>query len=382
MGLRLRKQHSLGDFLNDTFSLVPLIWKRALPVSLAAIVPGIAVWMLAMGSIASWVKGIAAEPASIENDPVRIFSGLMPMLLLGALATVLLFLGQAFQKAFVCAQVGGAIDGRRPRLSELLAAALHPAWIRVAVQDAVIGSLAGSVAFAVIAAAIFPFLFSVLNDVVRLKGPGGPGLRFVFEIVALYLGSIVVALAAVWWLRVKTCVSAPAAVLERVNSFSGIGRSLELVRGRGWRTFGIMFIVSLVISFGLGILTGPFTFAVAMPGYFTFLRSSTSGEKPSPEAIAALISSMTWGAGLVMLLSGLVKGTLWPSFLALLHADLRIRAGEIEAEPEVEDETAGGTRSALSETESAPPEQEDDVRGDSQGAPPQTEDPASDGGRG
>jgi hypothetical protein len=44
---------------------------------------------------------------------------------------------------------------------------------------------------------------------------------------------------------------------------------------------------------------------------------------------------MGWATGVSMLLTGVVKGTLWPSFLALLHADLRIRAGEKEpwAEP-------------------------------------------------
>ena len=330
--------------MNDTFSLVPRIWKRALPVSFLALLPGVAAWMMVMGSLGSWLKSIASASASLGEDPARYVSSLAPLALLGTAATVLLFLGQAFQKAFVCAQVGAALDGRKAEFSEILSVAFRPAWVRVAVQDAVLGSLAGSIAFAVIAAAVFPFLVGALGDILRPKGSGGPGIRFVFEIVALYFASILIALAAVWWLRVKTCVSAPAAVLERVNSFSGIGRSLELVRGSGWRIFGVMFIVSLVISFGLGILTGPFTFAVAVPGYFSFLRSTLSGEKPSPQAIAALISSLTWGTGLAMLLSGLVKGSLWPSFLTLLHADLRIRAGETEAESGHED--PGGEEAA------------------------------------
>jgi hypothetical protein len=39
---------------------------------------------------------------------------------------------------------------------------------------------------------------------------------------------------------------------------------------------------------------------------------------------------MSWAVGVTVLISGLVKGSLWPSFLTLLYADLRIRAGELE----------------------------------------------------
>jgi hypothetical protein len=330
MALKLRGTHTLGDFLNDTFSLVPRIWKSALPASLAALIPGALLFVAAMGSFASRIKAIVAEAGSIEGDPSLIFSGIVPLIFLWALASIALFLGGAFQKAFVCAQAGAALEGREPTLLELAASVFRPAWIRVAVQDAVIYALAGSIALGIIGAIFIPFLLGKLGDLVRIKDSAGPGIGLILSFVAVYLGSILVAVAAVWWLRVKTAVSAPAAVLEGANSFAGMGRSLELTRGRGWRIFGTMFIVSLVISFGLGILTGPITFIVIMPGYFSFLRESISGGTPSPESIVALFSSMSWALGVTMLVSGLIKGSLWPSFLTLLHADLRIRAGEAE----------------------------------------------------
>jgi hypothetical protein len=89
-----------------------------------------------------------------------------------------------------------------------------------------------------------------------------------------------------------------------------------------------MFIVSLVISFGLGIVTGPLAFIAIIPGYISFIKESLAGKTPSPEAIFALLSSMSWAIGITMLISGVVRGALWPSFLTMLHADLRIRAGE------------------------------------------------------
>jgi hypothetical protein len=330
MVLRLRGTHSLGDFLNDTFSLVPRIWKKALPVSLVALAPGVALLIAAITSLGSWIKSVAGEPASIGKDPSLVVSGLAPLLLLGMLASLALFLGHAFQKAFVCAHVGSAIEGREPGLRELTAAAFRPAWVRMAAQEAIVGALAYFIAEAAVGAILCPFLFGKLGDFARLGESGGPGIGFIASFIAVYLVSILVASAAIWWLRVKTCVAAPAVVLERVNPFAALGRSLELTRGKGWRTFGIMFIVSLVISFGLGILTGPITFLVLMPGYIPFLREALAGETPSPQAIIALVSSMSWAIGVTSLITGLVKGTLWPTFLTLLHSDLRIRAGEIE----------------------------------------------------
>jgi hypothetical protein len=43
----------------------------------------------------------------------------------------------------------------------------------------------------------------------------------------------------------------------------------------------------------------------------------------------ALFSSMGWALGVTALISGVVEGSLWPSFLTLLHADLRARGGEL-----------------------------------------------------
>jgi hypothetical protein len=45
---------------------------------------------------------------------------------------------------------------------------------------------------------------------------------------------------------------------------------------------------------------------------------------------------MSWALGLSVLVSGVVEGSLWSSFLTILHADLRIRAGE--KDPAAEDE--------------------------------------------
>jgi hypothetical protein len=333
MTFKLRGKHGIGDFLNDTFSMVPKIWKGALPVSAISLLPGIALFSALLALVTGWIKPIIETSGALDlkEDPSAIFRGLGPLAVLYALVVVVLYFGQAFQKAFIVAQASAAIDGRDPSLAELLSASFKKTWVRVTVQDAVVQALKASIALAIIGFLFFPFLVGKLGDLVRMKGSGGPDVGFILSLILLYLGSILIAAAAAWWIGVMAAVSAPATVLEGGNSFAGIGRSLDLVRGKGWKVFGSMFVVSLVISFGLGIVTGPITFALIIPGYVSLLKESLSGGTPSPESIISMLSSMSWGLGVTMLISGVVKGCLWPSFLTLLYRDLCIRAGEREA---------------------------------------------------
>lgn len=325
MASKLRGARRLGDFLNDTFSLVPRLWRTVLPVSLAAIAPGSALFALAIGSMGGWIRGIANDSASLEKNPALLFSGLGPFVWLYALAMLTLFLGKTYLKAFVCLASGAAIDKRRPRLGELAGEAFRPALIRLAVQDLAIDAIAQVLSLAAATAVLVPFLIGKLGAIVQLKDTSSPPASLIVGFIAAYILAVIAAAAIIWWLRVKTAVAAPATVLEGRNAVAGAGRSIDLVRGRSWSVFGTMFIVSLIISFGLGILTGPFTFAAAIPGYFSFIKESGSGAKPSIASIERLLSSLSWTMGLSILLSGIVEGTLMPAFLTLLHADLSER---------------------------------------------------------
>jgi hypothetical protein len=325
METKLRGGRTLGDFLNDTFSLVPRLWKTVLPVSLIAIAPGSALFALAIGSMGGWLKSLAADSASLGDNPARVFAGLGPFIWLYMLAILALFLGQTYQKAFVCLASSEAIDGRESGLRPLAARAARPAFARLAVQDLAIGAIGQALSAAVVGAILLPFLVGKLGAIARLRDSGSPPASLIVSLVAAYFLALLGGAAAVWWLRVKTAVAAPATVLEGRNSIAGAGRSLDLVRGRSWKVFGTMFIVSLIISFGLGILTGPFTFATAIPGYFSFMKESLSGAKPSMGAIEKLLSSLSWTMGLTILLNGIIEGSLMPAFLTLLHADLSER---------------------------------------------------------
>jgi hypothetical protein len=96
-------------------------------------------------------------------------------------------------------------------------------------------------------------------------------------------------------------VAAPVVVLERPGVFAALGRSRELVRGKGWQVFGVIFVLFFLIFFLgaaievaaaaagtaaaliarviVGVLTGPFSALAAAVLYFELRRAK--GAVPS-----------------------------------------------------------------------------------------------------
>jgi hypothetical protein len=100
-------------------------------------------------------------------------------------------------------------------------------------------------------------------------------------------------------------VAAPVVVLERPPGLRALGRSRELVRGNGWQTFGVIFVlgvavsivaaaieigadsagtgVGIVVRVIIGVLTAPLSALAAAVLYFDLLRLSGA---PAPPAAA------------------------------------------------------------------------------------------------
>ncbi len=243
-----------------------------------------------------------------------------------ALASVLLFAGGAFQKAFIIAASGKALDGDRPAFRSTLKECL-PGWGRIMVQDIAV-SFVGQILASIIAfAIIIPYVLANLSLFENLKSSDSSSMMsFIFSIMGIYILMLLAVEAAVWWLKVKTSVSGPASIRGAQNSISGIGSSISLVKGQSWRVFGIMFIVELIIGFAVGILSGPFTFAAILPGYVNTLKLEGATKQEEARTIAKMFSSLGSTAALSALITGVVKGGLWPIFLTLLHDDLSFRA--------------------------------------------------------
>ena len=103
-------------------------------------------------------------------------------------------------------------------------------------------------------------------------------------------------------------VAAPVVVLERPPGLGALGRSRELVRGHGWQTFGVIFVlgvsvsilggiieiaadsagagVGLVVRVIVGVLTAPLSALAAAVLYFELLRLSGSAPPVAPPPLA------------------------------------------------------------------------------------------------
>lgn len=114
------------------------------------------------------------------------------------------------------------------------------------------------------------------------------------------------------WLGVRTCMSAPAIVLEGLGVRAGLRRSFALTGGAFWRTFGILLLVSVMASVAASMLQVPFS--IVGVG-----AAVVSGDTLSTLLVLVFVSH----------LGQLFSGALTTPFVAgvtgLLYIDRRIR---------------------------------------------------------
>jgi hypothetical protein len=121
------------------------------------------------------------------------------------------------------------------------------------------------------------------------------------------LGCIaIVTIPVVVWVVIRWAVSLPALFAEGVGPVKALGRSWFLIKGSWWRTFGILLLVSIMVSLIQSALGALFVgIAALIPGLGDDLRSG----------LVATVST---------LVSALV-GAIAPIAITLLYLDLRVR---------------------------------------------------------
>ncbi len=89
-------------------------------------------------------------------------------------------------------------------------------------------------------------LFTIIIFAVPGNSAGGIALKALIFIVALF------------YVMVTLSLTIPIMVIEDADLFQSIGRSFSLISGKWWSTFGLMFVMGLVVSFATGIFAIPF----------------------------------------------------------------------------------------------------------------------------
>ncbi len=158
MSTRSYGPRGLGDYLNDTFSIIPRIWREALPISCVTVLPAAGLFAVTMSLTSKLIRDWSSNMDLLRDNSAGILDAICRLLLSIAGLSLLQFLGGAYQKAFICLRVGAEFEGRKPRLIRLARKAFGRPWLRVAIQDAVIGLIVGSLSYALVCIFIIPLI--------------------------------------------------------------------------------------------------------------------------------------------------------------------------------------------------------------------------------
>jgi hypothetical protein len=240
--------------------------------------------------------GFPMDPASAEAalPPLREIA----LVVLGTWAFVLAaFVLGTFGGAAMSYIVGRVRNGDPPPAREVFLALQRLA-----------GSILGYVAVLVVGGLVLftgmIIALALLATVVFLGigGNGGAGLLVLFMLVGIVaIGILLIVLG------IRLSLAVPALVLERLRPLDALRRSWDLVRGSTWRTFGILFLATLVVGVIGGVVS-----VIFLPGVMEGLLSGSLSS----------ILLVALGSGIVQVLLGPVI----PVLLTVLYFDYVRRA--------------------------------------------------------
>jgi len=148
----------------------------------------------------------------------------------------------------------------------------------------------------------------------------------VFLNLVLAVGAVVLALV----LRVRWGFAGTAIVWEDVSIGFSFARSTQLVSGFGWRTFwlfGMFFLTASILS---SVLTIPLQMVLVWPSLGDMLQIGPDGADPA--AAFRTLANLGVAYGMVAAASQMVVAAARSVYVPVIYMDLRVRAGEFDAE--------------------------------------------------
>ncbi len=149
-------------------------------------------------------------------------------------------------------------------------------------------------------------------------------------VVSIFAFILIVAAVLVTWLYISWSFGIYSIVLEDTKPLEGLKRSKYLVRGKWWRTFGIILLFGIAIQFVTSLLTTPMMFPFLYEYYSTMFQDITEGNFSGGSSeylddLFKLYSSMGGMLFLSTIFSGILQVTVQPIYLMIMYLDLRSR---------------------------------------------------------
>ncbi len=324
-------RQGLSDLLDNSFKMMKHTWKTSLFLSLVCLLPLSA---LTGWGTARFLGGLAGLIGAGGEPDLSFFLGYLRLLLAVLGASLLLGLAAVFVHAAVGAHVAAVASGRSLEPWEAAGLAGRRFFLPSLLQNLVRQALVGG---------SFVILFSVAGLLGALAASGRPFLAagIIGAAAAVVLGA-----ALSIWLSVLLHFGPQAVVFDEEGVFGSLQASARLVRGSWWRLLGISLVVSIVMSFAVGLATLPFT-GVAMLPLVSRMVNLALGDSFELADLAEVFRRSVVGiavgtAGSTFLQAALGAFFL-PAFYGLFFIDLKVRKGEL---PENRGPRAGASKPA------------------------------------
>ncbi len=313
---------SLNGILDRTFRLIGRTFLRNLIIGALFFIPGAILFAWGFELVAGGMGDILAAAARHQR-----FSWELLQPLLGGFL-VFLLMGFAFFLLEIVAYLGA-----------MYVAASEIAGEGTGWGNAVQTVLTGRVLKAVVQA-ILQILAIAGIMLIPYAGIIAGAVSGNAWIVLLMVPLILAGAVAVIYLSIAWLFAQPAIAWEDAGIIGSFGRSMDLVGGRWWRTFGIYILLSLIVGLAISVVTTPISFLAFWPflsKYLQLFQPMHDTFEPSAEQIMALLSKLGPGIGIMTAANGILQTLTMPVYLMVMYFDLRARGGEFPGAGAAED---------------------------------------------
>jgi hypothetical protein len=302
----------LGDIFDRTFKLIGKTFTRIITIGAILIIPGSIILILGL----DWFYSTLAEFIQLEQtkSEIGIEQGMK------MLAGVFIILPGVI--IFTVAATGAKIAAISIVCNEITEKNIS--WkeaLTQSFQKKVWRALGQVILEYVVYAGLF-FVVGIVLAIV-IAASLGYGMLLGFMLFFIVIG-VIIYCSIRWFLTLQVIVWEDSRVM---NSFS---RSWTLVGDHWWRTFGIIFLFTLLLGFAESLITTPLMFMTMWNSYASFFQAVgvSGGENVDPAIVAQMLSSLGFAIGIIVVFSTIFRLLIEPAYRSVMYFDLRSRHGE------------------------------------------------------
>jgi hypothetical protein len=299
----------LGGIFEKTFTLIGKTFVRNLIIALLFLAIPLILMAIAADSFYSSLSDMQEtfQHGQMDNNFDTIMSMLGTLTFFG-IATLVLMLGMMFAEIAISIVVSEELNSRSITFKDAIDETFRGKWLY-------------GIGQALLKIVVFVGGVILVGIVVAMLGVVSKALM---GLVVVLLLIVLVPLAA--YVVLKWYFSLTAVAVDDLTVMESLKESWNLITGYWWRTFGILFLFSLITQFVITIVSLPITFGSmwdVYKEYFTMLGKT--GGNIDPAALKNFESFFGPGVSISTGISSLLTLLIAPVYTVVMYFDLRAR---------------------------------------------------------